>query len=275
MEMEESRNDQHGQTGGASSRHSFWIAMSAFVVAAVAGVMLYHYNRQQALAMEELRSREANMTTAISDLQIEALKTAAKLNEITAAQAAATTQATANVKDNTRGSTARTSSADANRLRQLQASIDQQKKALQSTQADITQTRSALEGSLSSTRDELNGSIAKTHDELVLLQKRGERNYSEFDAVKSKNFQHAGPLSVSLRKTDSKHQHVDLVFLVNDHEIGKKSLNLYEPVWVYSDKDSEPVQVVVNKIDKNSIHGYVSAPKYSTTELAPTTTVTE
>lgn len=94
--------------------------------------------------------------------------------------------------------------------------------SLQATQADITQTRSDLQGSLSSTRDALNGSIAKTHDELALLEKRGDREYSEFDALKSNKFQHTGPLSVSLRKTDPKHEHVDLMFLVNDRGPARK-----------------------------------------------------
>jgi hypothetical protein len=125
-----------------------------------------------------------------------------------------------------------------------------------------------LEGNLNSTRDDLNGSIAKTHDEPVLLEKRGERDYFEFDAAKSKKFQRTGPLSISLRKADAKHSHVDLVVLFNDREISKKSVNLYEPVWIYQEQNAQPVQVVVNKIDKDKVHGYVSAPKYSPSDLA-------
>ena len=269
--MEENRNDNYEMMESSGSRRSFWLAMSALVVVAVAAVTLLYYNYQQAVAMGQLASRESGMSTSISELQSQVDSANAKLNEVSAERAAAA-QAAANVQDGTRRSAARASVAEANRLKQLQASLDEQKQSLQATQADITQTRSDLQGSLSSTRDELNGSIARTHDELVLLEKRGERDYSEFDAVKSNKFQHTGPLSTSLRKTDPKHEHVDLMFLVNDRQISKKSVNLYEPVWIYADKDAQPVQVVVNKIDKNSVHGYVSAPKYSAADLAPAST---
>src|SRR5215831_8665516 len=75
----------------------------------------------------------------------------------------------------------------------------------------VAKNRTDLETSLSSTKDELNGSIAKTHEELVVLQKRGERNYFEFDLNKSKQFQRLGPLMLSLRRTDAKHMNYDLM----------------------------------------------------------------
>jgi hypothetical protein len=65
-----------------------------------------------------------------------------------------------------------------------------------------------------------------------------------------------------------------LVVVVNDRQIDKKKVNLYEPVWIYESKDAQPVQVVVNKIDKNSVHGYISAPKYSSEDLSKGATLT-
>ena len=79
---------------------------------------------------------------------------------------------------------------------------------------------------------------------------------------------HAGPLNLILSKTDTKHGNVDLTLLVNDREISKKGVNLYEPVWIYETQDAQPVQVVINKIEKNWVHGYVSAPKYTRAELS-------
>ena len=153
------------------------------------------------------------------------------------------------------------------RYAQLKAQLDDQQKQLKETQDEVTKNRADLEGSISSTRDELNGSIAKTHDELVALEKRGERNYYEFDLTKSKQFQRVGPMSLSLRKTDTKHKSYDLTMLVDDNELTKKKVNLYEPVWIHMENGGQPVQVVVNRIDKNGVHGYVSAPKYKVTEL--------
>jgi len=43
---------------------------------------------------------------------------------------------------------------------------------------------------------------------------------------------------------------------------------LYEPIWIHTENDAQPVQVVVNRVEKNLVHGYVSAPKYKPSELA-------
>jgi hypothetical protein len=125
---------------------------------------------------------------------------------------------------------------------------------------------------LSATRDDLNGSIARTHEELVTLQKRGERNYLEFSLAKSKQFQRYGPLMLSLRKADTKHKNFDLAMVVDDNQLSKKKVNLYEPIWIHRVDDPQPVQVVINKIDRDHVQGYVSAPKYRNSELTPSLT---
>ena len=150
----------------------------------------------------------------------------------------------------------------------MQAQLDEEKKQLASTQQDLEKTRSDLQSNLSSTRDELGGSIAKTHDELVELEKRGERNYFEFDLTKSKGFKHVGSVSLSLRKTNTKHDNYSLVMLVDDRQLTKKSVNLYEPVVFYPPDSTQALQLVVNQIGKDEVHGYVSEPKYKRSELA-------
>jgi len=115
----------------------------------------------------------------------------------------------------------------------------------------------------------LNGSIARTHEELVALQRRGERDYAEFSLAKSKKFQRSGPLMLSLRKADTKHKSFDLAMIVDDNELNKKKVNLYEPIWIHRVGDPQPVQVVINRIDRDRVQGYVSAPKYRNSELTP------
>jgi hypothetical protein len=153
---------------------------------------------------------------------------------------------------------------------QLQAQLAEQEKKLKETQDEVAKNRSDLEGTINSTRDDLNGSIAKTHDELVVLEKRGERSYFEFDLTKEKQFQRVGPLTLSLRKTDTKHKSYDVAMIVDDNELQKKKVNLYEPIWIHTESDGQPVQIIVNRIDKDTVHGYISAPKYKSSELAAT-----
>ncbi|HVM75581.1 MAG TPA: hypothetical protein VMT75_08055 [Candidatus Saccharimonadales bacterium] len=164
------------------------------------------------------------------------------------------------------------STASDKRYAQLQAQLAEQQKELKDTQDQMEKYRSDLEGNISSTRTELSGAIAKNHDELLVLEKKGERNYYEFELTKSKQFQRVGPLSISLRKTDTKHKSYDLSTLVDDNELSKKKVNLYEPVVIHAENEGQPVQIIVNHIDKDLVHGYVSAPKYRPSELTPAST---
>ncbi len=154
------------------------------------------------------------------------------------------------------------------RYQQIESKLAQQGQQIAQTQQDLQRTSDELQGRLNSTRDELNGSIAKNHDELVAMEKRGERNYYEFQLTKSKEFQRVGPLSLSLRKANTKHQFYDLAMIVDDATLQKKHINLFEPVWINLADRPQPVELVVNKVTKNEISGYVSEPKYKNSELA-------
>lgn len=147
------------------------------------------------------------------------------------------------------------------RWKKMQSQLDAQGKAIEDTQQQLASTRTDLEGS-----------IARTHDDLVVLQKKGERNYYEFDLDKTKHFQTVGGMGVSLRKANTKHQYADLELLVDDREISKKHLNLYEPAMFYPGGERQAVEVVVIGIAKNHVHGYISAPKYRASELASAST---
>ena len=148
------------------------------------------------------------------------------------------------------------------RWAKVQKQLSDQQQQLTSTQQDLENARQELSDNLQSARDDLNGSIAKNHDELVALEKKGERDYQEFDLVKSKSFQHVGPVGMELKKANTKHDFYDVTLLVNDYKLDKKHVNLYEPVWIYPADSRQPLELVVNQISKDKIHGYVSAPKY-------------
>jgi len=82
--------------------------------------------------------------------------------------------------------------ADDPRWQRIENRLSDHEQRIAGAKQDVEDTRAELEGRLSSTKDELGGSIARTHDELVALQKRGERNYSEFTLEKSKYFRKVG-----------------------------------------------------------------------------------
>jgi hypothetical protein len=135
----------------------------------------------------------------------------------------------------------------------------------------INSARDDLNGKIDSARDDLNGSIARTHDEVVALQKRGEQNIYEFKLIKSKEMHRVGPLSISLRSANAKRKTYDLSMMVDDNALSKRNVNLYEPVWITLSDRPQPVQLVVNHVEKNEIEGYVSEPKYRKSELLANT----
>ena len=143
------------------------------------------------------------------------------------------------------------------RWKQFQSRLGDQGKQIDATRQD-----------LASARTELNGSIARTHDQLVNLERKGERSYFEFDINKSKQFRATGPVGIRLKKANTKHSYADLELMVDDADLSKKHVNLYEPVTFYATDEGRPVELVINSISKDRIHGYVATPKYNKTELA-------
>src|SRR5713226_9054822 len=274
MRMEEYREvNQDGHKGEpAPMGANRWFLGAIVALLVVAGVAFGYGYRQQILA-SHLAAQEAVASATINQMQGQLSTLTAKLNDMSAAQAAASAAAQNASQPEKKSNAASRSAAKRGapvdkRYKQLQAQLQEQQKQLKETQDLVAKNRTDIEGNLNSTRDELNGSIAKTHEELVTLAKRGERSYFEFDLTRSKQFQRVGPLTLSLRRADAKHKNYDLQMIVDDNQLTKKNVNLYEPIWIHTENESQPVQVVVNRVDKNLVHGYVSAPKYKPSELA-------
>ncbi len=238
-------------------------AIAAVVLACVgAGYAVHEHHAAQKLAAE---NQQMNVDLASTRSQLDALN--AKVSELAtraateAAQQQQTPAAPAPTATVTTGTThpgkPHASRAQDRRLTKMQQQLDAQNKAIEETRGD-----------LASATTQLSGSIAHTHDELVVLERRGERNYVEFDIQKSKAFEHEGPISISLRKADTKHQFADLQLMVEDRNLIQKHVNLDQPVMYYQSDSEQPIQIVINNITKDHIHGYVSAPKYRKSELA-------
>ncbi len=247
--MEESQEvNQHGHEGQPTSGG---INTALLVVAAVllaVAVVAFGYGYRQQIMVGHLTAQESMAHATINKMQGQLTTLTAKLNEMSAAQqaaaeAAAPKKAPAGHAGSaaTKSPTGKAGTTSSKQLKELRAQLDEQQKLLSQTQAEVAKNRADLEGNLNSTRDELNGSIAKTHEELVALAKRGERSYFEFDLTKSKEFQRVGPLTLSLRKADTKHKSYDLQMIVDDNQLTKKHVNLYEPIWIHTENESQPV----------------------------------
>lgn len=272
MGNQEHHESQNGSRWGLESGGlNRWLLIGGVALLVVAGLALgYGYSQQSAVG--HLTAQQSAATATIDQLQNQVNTVTAKLNDMVASQQAAAQQAAEQAAQ--KKTTGKRGPAVDKRYKELKTQLDDQGKQLKDTEDLVAKNRTDLETTLSSTKDELNGSIAKTHEELVVLQKRGERSYFEFDLNKSKQFQRFGPLTLSLRRTDTKHMNYDLSMVVDDNRLDKKHVNLYEPIWIHSETGGQPVQIVVNKIGRNTAHGYISAPKYRESELASSTAAT-
>ena len=132
---------------------------------------------------------------------------------------------------------------------------------LAGTKKDLASTKSEFANALTGTKGELSGAIARTHDELVALAHRTDRDYFEFNLAKKRAQQKLGTVTVQLDKTDPKRNvfTVNLVFDDKPHVHRDKAMD--EPVYFYVQGASSALELVVNKLGKDSIAGYVSTPK--------------
>lgn len=246
--------------GSISGRAIAYIA-PVLVAGAMLGGYAYHEHRvAQNLAAE---NQQTGVQLAATRSQVDDLS--AKVNALAAQAAKAEAQAAPAPHPPARlSASSHHHSSQPSRWQKMQAQLDAQNKAIEDTQSQIASTQ----GDLNNTRTELTGSIARTHDELVLLEKKGERSYYEFDIAKSKQYAQSGPFGIRLRKANLKHQYADLQLMVDDRDLSQKHVNLYQPVMFYTPDNPQPVELVINSITKDHIHGYVSAPKYRQSELA-------
>jgi len=132
---------------------------------------------------------------------------------------------------------------------------------LAGTRKDLESTKSEFANALTGTKGELSGAIARTHDELVALAHRTDRDYFEFNLAKKHSQQKVGTVTVQLQKTDTKRNvfTVDLVFDDKPHVHRDKAMD--EPVYFYVQGATSALELVVNKVGKESIAGYISTPK--------------
>ncbi len=233
--------------------------VAAYAAIVALGGTLGGYAIHEHHTAQNLAAKNEQTTAALNETRHELVDLTTKVNMLVARNEAPVSPAAATpVVTTSRPAAPRVRREDPH-FKKLQSQIDAQGKAIDETRTDLVNART-----------ELTGSIAHTHDELVLLQKRGERNYTEFDISKSKNFVHKGPFGVRLKKANVKHQYADLELIVDDRNLSQKHVNLYQPVMFYTPDSPQPVEVVINDVSKDHIHGYISAPKYRNSELAST-----
>lgn len=143
---------------------------------------------------------------------------------------------------------------------------------------EVDKTREELEraiADLKTVRGDLgvqSGLIATNGEEVAALRRLGDRDYFEFDLTRTKQPVRVGNVRIKLRKADRKRQKFTLELYADDKKIEKKDKTLLEPVQFYVIGSRIPYELVVNKVEKNRIVGYIATPKAAAERKpAPTT----
>jgi len=134
--------------------------------------------------------------------------------------------------------------------------------------ADLNTTKEDLKMA----KSELGTLIARNHDEVDQLRRLGEREYIEFTIAGKNKPQKVGNVTVELKGVNAKKNQVNIAMVVEDKRFEKKNRALNEPIFFYLSGTHLPEEIVINKVGKDQISGYVSIPKANSQPTSASTT---
>jgi chromosome segregation ATPase len=124
-------------------------------------------------------------------------------------------------------------------------------------QTDLNSTKEDLKMA----RSEMGTLIARNHDEIDQLRRLGERDYVEFKVDGKNKPVKVGNVTVELKGVSEKNNHFTVSMTVEDKKFEKKNRAMNEPIFFYTSGARFPEEMVINKVGKNTVSGYVSIPK--------------
>ena len=193
---------------------------------------------------KKLKITQAQLTNARAE--------AAKLNDETSQKLTA-------LDTSVKGELATKASSDD--LKNVDTKVGGVRTDLDSTREDVKMARSEL-GTL----------IARNHDEIDQLRRLGERDYIEFTVSGKNKPQKVGNVTVELKGVNQKRNQYSVTMTVEDKRFEKKNRALNEPVFFYISGTRLPEELVINKVGKDQVSGYVSIPKANSQTAASAST---
>ena len=121
-------------------------------------------------------------------------------------------------------------------------------------------------------RSEMGTLIARNHDEIDQLRRLGERDYIEFTIAGKNKPQKVGNVTVELKGVNEKRGQYSVNLTSEDRLLQKKNRAMNEPIFFYLHGTKIPQELVINKVGKDTVSGYVSIPKANAQPAAATST---
>jgi uncharacterized protein (DUF2141 family) len=138
--------------------------------------------------------------------------------------------------------------------------------------AKVSTDLDATREDLKMAKSEMGTLIARNHDEIDQLRRLGEREYVEFTIAGKNKPQKVGNVTVELKGVNQKKNQVNLAMTVEDKRFEKKNRALNEPIFFYTSGTHIPEEIVINKVGKDQVSGYLSIPKANAQPASTSTT---
>jgi chromosome segregation ATPase len=139
----------------------------------------------------------------------------------------------------------------------IRAEVDETQAELARTGSELSQTASKVGA--------INEKVATHEAGITVLRQLSERDRIGFHLSKSKFLQKVGDVQLRLRGADAKRNKYTLEVLADDIAVVKRERNVNEPVQFYVTGSTQPYEIVITRISKDKVTGYLATPKVKTT----------
>lgn len=104
--------------------------------------------------------------------------------------------------------------------------------------------------------------IARNHEEIERLRRLvGERDYIEFTIEGQSKPQKVGNVTIELRSARPERNLFTLIVVTDGVRQEKRDRTINEPILFYTPGAKQPQELVINRVGKDTVVGYLSIPK--------------
>jgi len=206
---------------------------------------IQHSRRSVDQLQERLAQQRRAAEVAVGQAKVDAEQKVQSLQEKVAQEQAAQQAAISQVKQ--------TADTATTQIGNVSTDLGNTKTQLEQTVANLKHATGELDTHASL--------IATNGKELQALRELGERNYSEFTILKSKKPTRVGDVMLELKKVDVKKNQFTIAITVDDKTVERKDRTINEPIQFLTSKAHQPDELVINRVSKNTIAGYLATPK--------------
>jgi hypothetical protein len=214
---------------------------------------------------EELEAARNQARSSAGQVKSELLANADRLKKQIEEEQAKSMQAVSTEISGVKSDVAQVATKADAKIADVSTEVGNVKSAQSQTAAELQKTITDLK-SVKGDLGVQSGLVATNGTELQALKMRGERNYFDIKLGKTKQPQRVGDITLLLKNTDPKKNKYTVQVMADDKLTEKKDKNINEPVQFYTTKGGRiPYEIVINKVDKNMIVGYLATPKVEVT----------